>query len=89
MLPLRHLVTVLLIGWWSAICPTASAADLERGRQLYNTAPQAGLLACVDCHGEKPQEQNFGNIWAGRHATFLIERAVSINTGGMGYFRSF
>ena len=87
--PLRHLVTVLLIGWWSVISPAASAADLERGRQLYNTAPQAGLLACVDCHGEKPQEQNFGNIWAGRHATFLIERAVSINTGGMGYFRSF
>lgn len=72
-----------------SISPTSSAADLERGRQLYNTAPQAGLLACVDCHGEKPQEQNFGNIWAGRHAAFLIERAVSINTGGMGYFRSF
>jgi hypothetical protein len=86
---LRHLVTVLLIGWWSVISPPASAGDLERGRQLYSTAPQAGLLACVDCHGEKPQEQNFGNIWAGRHATFLIERAVSINTGGMGYFRSF
>lgn len=67
----------------------ASAADPLRGRQLYNTAPQQGLLACVDCHGEQPQEQNFGNIWAGRHATFLIERAISINTGGMGYFRSF
>ena len=86
---LRHLVNALLIGWWSVISPTASAADLERGRQLYNTAPQAGLLACVDCHGERPQEQNFGNIWAGRHASYLIERAVSINTGGMGYFRSF
>lgn len=65
------------------------AADPLRGRQLYNTAPQPGLLACVDCHGERPQEQNFGNIWAGRHATFLIARAISINTGGMGYFRNF
>jgi hypothetical protein len=63
--------------------------DPLRGRQLYNTAPQSGLLACVDCHGEQPQQQNFGNIWAGRHATFLIARAISINTGGMGYFRNF
>ena len=85
----RHLLTMLLIGWWCVFSPAASAADLERGRQLYNTAPQAGLLACMDCHGEKPQEQNFGNIWAGRHAAFLIERAISINTGGMGYFGRF
>lgn len=68
---------------------TGFASDPQRGWQLYNTAPQPGLLSCADCHGEQPQEQNFGNIWAGRHATFLIERAVSINTGGMGYFRNF
>lgn len=72
-----------------AQCSASLASDPLRGRQLYNTAPQPGLLACVDCHGEQPQEQNFGNIWAGRHATFLIARAISINTGGMGYFRNF
>jgi cytochrome c553 len=72
-----------------AYCSVTFAADPLRGRQLYNTAPQSGLLACVDCHGEQPQQQNFGNIWAGRHATFLIARAISINTGGMGYFRNF
>jgi cytochrome c553 len=79
----------LLLAFWGAMVPTANAADPERGRLLFNTAPRPGLLACADCHGERPQEQNFGNIWAGRHAAFLIDRAIALNTGGMGYFRNF
>jgi hypothetical protein len=93
MAPLRivceKLLCRLLVAAPLAMASLAWAADPERGRLLYLTPPQPGLLACVDCHGEKPQSDNFGNIWAGRHASFLIDRAIAINTGGMGYFRNF
>jgi mono/diheme cytochrome c family protein len=67
----------------------ASAADPQRGAMLFATPPASGLLACADCHGADPQVNNFGNIWAGRNAVALIQRAVQANTGGMGYFGGF
>jgi hypothetical protein len=43
----------------------------------------------MDCHSDNPQVNNFGNIFSGRNAVSLIERAISLNTGGMGYFGNF
>lgn len=67
---------------------SAMSADPVRGALLFGQAPQAGLLACTDCHSEDPIVNNFGNIWSGRNGLSLIERAVQSNTGGMGYFAS-
>lgn len=69
-----------------AASPTP-AADAERGARLFATPPLPGLLACADCHSDSPQTNNFGNIWSGRNAPALIERAVSLNTGGMAVFQ--
>ncbi len=66
---------------------TAQAADPERGARLFATPPQRGLLACADCHSEDPLVNNFGNIFVGRNAPALIQRAVDSNTGGMGFIR--
>ena len=83
-----------LCTWIAACCITLTAqplwaADAGAGALRFATPPQAGLLACVDCHSDNPQLNNFGNIWSGRNAVALIQRAVSSNTGGMGYFNSF
>ena len=67
----------------------AWAADASAGATRFATPPQAGLLACIDCHSDNPQLNNFGNIWSGRNAVALIQRAVNANTGGMGYFNQF
>ena len=64
----------------------AQATDPARGQRLFMTPPVAGELACADCHSEQPVANNFGNIWSGRNAVSLIQRAVSLNTGGMGVF---
>lgn len=69
--------------------PAVFATDPERGAQLYATPPAPGLLACLDCHSEDPLTLNFGNIFVGRNAPALIQRAVTGNTGGMGYFQAF
>jgi len=66
-----------------------AATDPERGARLFATPPAAGLLACADCHSEDPLVTNFGNIFVGRNAASLIQRAVVANTGGMGVFREF
>ncbi len=66
--------------------PKVVVADPVRGAMLFATTPRAGLLICADCHSENPALNNFGNIWSGRNAVALIQRAVSSNTGGMGYF---
>lgn len=66
--------------------PALQAADPVRGAGLYTTPPRPGLLVCVDCHGENPQANNFGNIFSGHNAVALIQRAIRSNTGGMGYF---
>ena len=68
---------------------TAHAADASAGATRFATPPQTGLLACIDCHSDNPQLNNFGNIWSGRNAVALIQRAVNANTGGMGYFNQF
>jgi len=60
--------------------------DPSLGEKLFQLAPATGLLACYDCHSENPIEKNFGNIWVGRNSPELIERAINLNTGGMGYF---
>lgn len=80
--------------WFAACCMAltalpSSAADAAAGAQRFATPPLAGLLACADCHSDNPQRNNFGNIWSGRNAVALIQRAVSSNTGGMGYFSNF
>jgi hypothetical protein len=67
----------------------AHATDLERGARLFFTPPAPGLLACMDCHSEDPLTNNFGNIFVGRNAPAMIQRAVNSNTGGMGVFRAF
>lgn len=67
----------------------AQAADPQRGMSLFMTPPVRGELACADCHSDNPQVNNFGNIWVGRNTVALIQRAVSSNTGGMGYFASY
>lgn len=82
------------------VCPMASmaaaailfaapmhAADPVRGASLYATPARPGFLPCADCHAENPIVNNFGNIWSGRNAVALIERAVQSNTGGMGVFQ--
>ena len=46
-----------------------------RGAALFAQAPAPGLLGCIDCHSENPHLNNFGNIWVGRNAVALIERA--------------
>ena len=66
--------------------PKVVVADPVRGAMLFANTPRAGLLICADCHSENPAVNNFGNIWSGRNAVALIQRAVSSNTGGMGYF---
>lgn len=65
------------------------AADASRGGRLYATSPAPGQLACIDCHSDNPQVNNFGNIFSGRNAVGLIERAISLNTGGMGVFNRY
>lgn len=69
-----------------SVSAPAATADPARGERLFAALPAPGLLACMDCHSDDPLTKNFGNIWVGRNATALIERAVSANTGGMGYF---
>jgi len=63
------------------------AADPVRGASLYANPARPGFLPCADCHAENPIVNNFGNIWSGRNAVALIERAVQSNTGGMGVFQ--
>lgn len=63
-------------------------SDPRRGEQLFTITPRPGTLICVDCHGENPAVNNFGNIWSGKNAVFFIQRAVSSNTGGMNRFAS-
>jgi len=72
-----------------APAPAALAADLQRGAALFSRPLAPGLLACQDCHSETPQRDNFGNIFSGRNAAQLIQRAVQNNTGGMAVFRPF
>ena len=55
------------------------AADPIRGERLYREPPGPGLLGCADCHSEAPQVFNFGNIWVGRNAPALIQRAIASN----------
>ena len=83
----RWRVLLLAAGW--AGCLSSQAADPVRGAALFAQAPAPGLLGCIDCHSENPHLNNFGNIWVGRNAVALIERAVGTNTGGMGYLRSY
>jgi hypothetical protein len=66
---------------------SAHAADPVRGASLYASPARPGFLPCADCHAENPIVNNFGNIWSGRNAAVLIERAVQSNTGGMGVFQ--
>jgi hypothetical protein len=82
---LRAAALLLLL---TTATPALQAADPVRGAALYATAPQPGLLACVDCHSEAPQVNNFGNIFSGHNAVALIQRAIRSNTGGMGYFNA-
>lgn len=85
----RPLAAVALGCAAAAVGPPVQAADPLRGAALYATPPRAGLLACADCHSADPGVNNFGNIFVGRNAVELIQRAVGFNTGGMGYFASF
>ena len=71
------------------VAGAAQAADASAGATRFATPPRPGLLACIDCHSDNPQLNNFGNIWSGRNAVALIQRAVDTNNGGMGYFNSF
>ncbi len=80
-------VLMLAAGW--AGCLSSQAADPVRGAALFAQPPAPGLLGCIDCHSDNPHFNNFGNIWVGRNAVALIERAVGTNTGGMGYLRSY
>lgn len=79
----RHIALLLCLAW---LTEAACAADPARGAQLFATAPAPGELACAECHSDNPSVNNFGNIWSGRNAVALIQRAVSLNTGGMGAF---
>lgn len=63
-------------------------ADPLRGSTIFATPPNTKLLICADCHSDDPVVNNFGNIWSGRNAVELIERAIYSNTGGMGYLRN-
>jgi hypothetical protein len=71
----------------AATAGVAEAADPVRGASLYANPARPGMLPCADCHAENPIVDNFGNIWSGRNAVALIERAVQSNTGGMGVFQ--
>lgn len=84
---LSRLLTLLLVS--SPVAAQPAFTDPERGARLFATAPAPGLLACMDCHSEEPLVNNFGNIFVGRNAAALIQRAVVSNTGGMGYFRAY
>ncbi len=85
--PWRRRALAIAAGWgW---CLASQAADPVRGAALFAQAPAPGLLGCIDCHSDNPQLNNFGNIWVGRNAVALIERAVGTNTGGMGYLRGY
>lgn len=68
-----------------AIIPSI-LVDPARGAMLFANSPRLGQLACAECHSDNPSENNFGNIFAGRNAVALIQRAVGSNTGGMGSF---
>ncbi len=83
----RRRVLAFAVGW--AWCLASQAADPARGAALFAQAPAPGLLGCIDCHSDNPHLNNFGNIWVGRNAVALIERAVGTNTGGMGYLGSY
>lgn len=85
----RWVARLALAALLASAATASRAADPVRGESLYVTAPAAGLLACFECHGERPSVNNFGNIFAGHNAVALIQRAVSFNTGGMGYFSAF
>ncbi|HSW03353.1 choice-of-anchor D domain-containing protein [Aquabacterium sp.] len=81
----RGLAAAIVCG--AALLPCAArASDPAHGEQLFMTSPAPGELACADCHSDNPRLNNFGNIWSGRNAVALIQRAVSLNTGGMGVF---
>lgn len=82
-------IRALGIGVVLAAVSAAHAADPQRGMQLFSTSPVRNELACIDCHSDNPQINNFGNIWVGRNAVALIQRAIASNTGGMGYFASY
>lgn len=82
----RWLATAALALAWSG---PAQAADPARGARLFAGPPAPGLLGCADCHSDNPVVNNFGNIWAGRNAVALIDRAIQSNTGGMGYLRNY
>lgn len=64
-------------------------ADPLRGATLFMSVPRADLLGCADCHSENPVLRNFGNIFSGRNAVDLIQRAITTNTGGMAYLGGF
>lgn len=88
--PTAGLAVALGIAWAGLAWGTpVHAADPVRGAQLFAAPPAPGLLGCADCHSDNPVVNNFGNIWAGRNAVALIERAVQSNTGGMGYLREY
>lgn len=75
--------------WCALAASGAGATDPARGARLFATPPATGELACADCHSENPTVNNFGNIWSGRNAVALIQRAVGLNTGGMGVFNRY
>ena len=64
-------------------------ADPLRGESSFMRIPRADLLGCADCHSDNPVVRNFGNIFSGRNAVDLIQRAIANNTGGMGYLGAF
>jgi hypothetical protein len=89
--PEPRLIKAVTRLWCSALLGLAlhagaHAADPVRGAQLFASPPRPGMLSCADCHSEDPVQNNFGNIWSGRNAQPLIERAVQNNTGGMAVF---
>ena len=88
MMRLMHAPSVAACVLWLLVAG-AQAADASAGASRFATPPRPGLLACIDCHSDNPQLNNFGNIWSGRNAVALIQRAVDTNNGGMGYFNSF
>ena len=77
---------LLALAVWLTLPCASLAADALRGASLFALPAGPGLLSCADCHSDNPIENNFGNIWSGRNAAALIQRAVQNNTGGMGVF---